>query len=137
MVRTLHDLMKLTAVCLCYVGFPLFSDLMVVQWHKIRFLPSHMELFLEKSKNNQYWKGRWVLIARVGGAYCPVSLVEKLLRVDRYEFHGPGGLIRSTTISPSQQTICATQPAYSTVLGCFKDAARGLGLDPATFGTHS
>jgi hypothetical protein len=64
---SLHDWMRLTAVCLSYIDFLRFSDLMVIQWHEIRFLPSHMELFLEKSKTDQYQEGRWVLIARVGG----------------------------------------------------------------------
>jgi hypothetical protein len=47
--RHFHELMKLTAVTLCYVGFLRFSDLMVIQWQEVRFLPTHMELFLEKS----------------------------------------------------------------------------------------
>jgi hypothetical protein len=76
----LHSVMKLAAVCLCYSGFFRFSDLMIIQWQKIRFLPSHMEFLLEKGKTDQYRAGRWVLIARVGGLYCPVGLVEFLLK---------------------------------------------------------
>jgi hypothetical protein len=134
---TLHELMKLTAVTLCYVGFLRFSDLMVIQWQEIRFLPTHMELFLEKSKTDQYREGRWVLIARVGGLFCPVKLVEDLLREGQYAAFGPGGLIRSTSISPSKQTLRDSQPSYTTVLHWFKDAASRLGLDPAAYGTHS
>jgi integrase len=129
--------MKLSAVVLCYVGFLRFSDLIIVQWHEIRFLPSHMELFLEKSKTDQYRVGRWVFIARVGGVYCHVSLIEHLLRRGKYETLGPGPLIRSTTIFRSQQLLRASQPCYSTVLSWFKEAALRLGLDPAVFGTHS
>ncbi|GAQ89379.1 hypothetical protein KFL_005150120 [Klebsormidium nitens] len=112
------------------------KHLMTVRWHEIRFLPPHMELFLEKSKTDQYRVGRWVLIARVGGPYCPVGLTEYLLELGQYSQFGPGGLIRTVTIS-SQQYLRATQPAYTTVNSWFKDAASRLGLDPALYRTHS
>jgi hypothetical protein len=129
----LHTVMKLSAVCLCYAGFLRFSDLMSVQWHKIRFLPSHMELFLEKSKTDQYRAGRWVLISRVGGLYCPVQLVEFPLAFGQYASLGPGPLVRSTTISFSQQSLRKEQPAYTTVNAWFKEGVRLLGLDPALY----
>jgi hypothetical protein len=133
----LHSVMKLAAVSLCYTGFLRYSDLMVIQWHEIRFLPSHMEIFLEKGKTDQYRSGRWVLIARVGGLYCPVALTEFLLEIGQYKSLGPGPLIRSTTVSSSQQYLRRQQPVYSTVLSWFKDGVSSLGLDPSLYGTHS
>jgi hypothetical protein len=133
----LHSVIELTAVSLCYTGFLRFSDLMTIQWHEIRFLPSHMEIFLEKGKTDQYRSGRWVLIARVGGLHCPVALVEFLLELGPYRSLGPGPLIRSTTISSSQQSLRKEQPVYSTVNSWFKDGARALRLDPALYETHS
>jgi hypothetical protein len=62
----LHQLMKLVAITLCFVGFLRYSDLMVIRSEELLFFPLHMELFIEKSKTNQYREGRWVLIARVG-----------------------------------------------------------------------
>jgi hypothetical protein len=100
--HTLHDLMKLAAIKLCYTGFLRFSDLMIVQWHEIRFLPTHMELFLKHTKTDQYRERRWVLISRVGGPFCPVGLVEYLLEKGRYASFGPGPLIRrSVAVSSS------------------------------------
>lgn len=133
----LHTLMKLTAVILCYVAFLRCSDLLAIQWQEIRFLPTHMELFLEKSKTDQYREGRWVLVSRVGGPFCPVLLTERLLSDGQFDGSGPGGLIRCVTISSSRQYIRAQQPSYSTVLAWFKDAARVLGLNPDDYGTHS
>jgi hypothetical protein len=135
--HSLHDLMKLVSVTLCYVALLSFFDLMVIQWHEIRFLPSHMEIFLEKTKTDQYRVGRWVLIARVGGVFCPVCLVEDLLVKGEYAAHGPGPLIRSIAISSSRQTLRASQPCYSTVLSWFKSSAQLLELEPSAFGTHS
>lgn len=134
---SLHSIMKLTSVALCFAGFLRFSDLMTVQWDEIRFQPSHMELFLEKSKTDQYRIGRWVLIARVSGPYCPVGLTEHLLRVGQYGLPGPGGLIRNVTVLPSRQYVRRDQPSYTTVLAWFKEGVQRLGLDPTRFGTHS
>jgi integrase len=133
----LQSVMKLTAVTLCYAGFLRFSDLMMIQWQEIRFLSSHMEIFLEKGKTDQYRSGRWVLIARVGGLYCAVALVEFLLELGLYKSLGPGPLILSTTISPSRQSLRKEQPSYTTVNGWFKEGVRSLGLDPSLYGTHS
>jgi hypothetical protein len=100
------------------------------------FFPTHMELFLKKSKTDQYREGRWVLIFRVGGQYCLVALVELLLKVGRYAKLGPGSLIRNTTVTPKKQNICSEVPSNNTVLGWYKDAARALGLDPDAYRTR-
>lgn len=51
----LHQLMKLTAVTLCYVLFLRIDDLVAIQWQSIKFVAqSHMELFLPDSKTDQY-----------------------------------------------------------------------------------
>jgi integrase len=130
---TLHDMMRLAAIVLCYVGFLRFFDLMTVQWQEILFFPTHMELFLEKTKTDQYRKGRWVLISRVGGRFCPVALIERLLRAGRYAQLGAGPLI----LNVSQQQVRPRQPLYTTVLSYFKAGAELIGLNPAEYGTHS
>ncbi|GAQ83018.1 Sec14p-like phosphatidylinositol transfer family protein [Klebsormidium nitens] len=129
--------MKLLSVLLCYAGFLRFSDVILVQWHEIRFLPTHMELFLEKSKTDHYRVGRWVLIARVGGPFCPVTFTEYVLFLGQYDRLDPSGLIRCVTISRARQYIRSEQPCYSIVLSWFKDAARVLGPNPDEYGTHS
>lgn len=87
---TLHDMMRLAAIVLCYVGFLRFSDLTTVQWQEILFFPTHMELFLEKTKTDQYREGRWVLISRVGGRFCPFAPIERLLRSNATHSWGQG-----------------------------------------------
>jgi hypothetical protein len=97
-----------------------------------------MEVFVEKSKTDQYRVGTWSLVARVGGDFCPVALIERLISVGQYaRLERSGRLLRSVVISPSGQYIKATQPVYTTVLGWFKQAAALCGLDPQTYGTHS
>ncbi|GAQ91382.1 DNA Adenine methyltransferase [Klebsormidium nitens] len=78
----LHQLMKLTAITLCYTSFLRNDDLVAISWQSIRFVAqSHMELFIPDSKTDQYHKGETIYIARFGGPFCPVTLVQRLLDV--------------------------------------------------------
>jgi hypothetical protein len=130
--------MMTTAVILCFAAFLRCDELLSLQWEQIRFVgQTHMELFIEHQKTDQYRAGTWKIVARVGGPCCPVALVERLLDEGRYVFLDPGALIRSSVISSSRQYIKRDQPCYDTVLGWFKDAALALGLDPKRYGTHS
>jgi hypothetical protein len=105
---------------------------MTVQRQEILFFPTHMELFLEKTKTDQYREGRWVLISWVGVRFCRVALIERLLRTGRHTQLGAGPLIRNV----SQQQVHFRQPSYTTVLSYFKAGAELLGLNPAEYGTH-
>jgi hypothetical protein len=134
----LHQLMKLSALTLCYVAFLRFDDLIAIQWQSIKFVAqSHMELIIPDSKTDQYHRGDTVFVARLGGPFCPVSPVRRLLEVGQYRLHGNGPLIRSTILCPPEQRIKSSAPCYSTVNSWFKDAASVLGLDPQLYGTHS
>jgi hypothetical protein len=134
----LYQLTKLTAITLCYVSFLHFDDLISIQWQSIKFVAqSHMELIIPDSKTDQYRRGETVYVAHLGGPFCPVALVRRLLEVGQYRLYGNGPLIRSTLISPPVQRIRSSAPCYSTVNSWFKDAASTLGLDPQYYGTHS
>jgi hypothetical protein len=135
----LHQLMKLTAdFTLCYVSFFRFDDLVAVQWQSIKFVGEwHMELLIPDSKTDQYWLGKTVFVARLGGPFCLVSLVRRLLEAGQYRLHGNDPLTRSTVIWPPAQHIRSSAPCYSTVNAWFKEAASILGLDPKFYGTHS
>jgi hypothetical protein len=134
----IHQLMKLTALTLCYVSFFRFDDLVAIQWQSIKFVAqSHMELLNPDSKTDQYRQGQSVFVARLGGPFCPVSLLHRLLEAGQYRLYGNGPLIRSTIINPPAQRIKTSAPCYSTVNAWFKEAASILGLDPQFYGTHS
>jgi hypothetical protein len=128
--------MKATAITLCFAAFLRADNLLTLQLEDIRFVgQSHMELFLEHSKTNQYREGVWTLVARVGGPFCPVSLVERLIALGQYSGSGP--LIRSVVVTKDRQYAKAKAPVYSTLLQWFKEAALLLNLDPDLYGTHS
>jgi hypothetical protein len=127
--------MKATAITTCFAAFLCADNLLTLQWEDIRFVgKSHMGLFLERSKTDQYREGTWTLVARVGGPFCPVALVERLISLGQYS--GPGPLIRSVDVTRDRQYAKDKAPAYSTLLQWFKEAATLLGLDPDLYGTH-
>jgi hypothetical protein len=51
---TLADIMRLSTICLSFFAFLRYSVLVTIQWQEIQFLLTHIELFLEKSKTDQY-----------------------------------------------------------------------------------
>jgi hypothetical protein len=133
---SLHHLMKATVITTCFVAFLRADSLLTLQWEDVRFVgQSHMELFLERSKTDQYREGAWTLVARIGGPFCPVALVERLITLGQYA--GPGPLIRSVVVTRDRQYVKDKAPPYSTLLQWFKEAAIFLGLDPDLYGTHS
>ncbi|GAQ78089.1 hypothetical protein KFL_000070570 [Klebsormidium nitens] len=129
--------MKFSAIVICYTTFYRYDDLMALTWQNVKILPTHAELFIPDSKTDQYLRGDTTFIARLGGRYCPVALLERLLKVGQYPARGPGSLIRSTIVCPPTQRLKSNTPCYDTVLSWFKGAASLLGLDPSLYGTHS
>jgi hypothetical protein len=105
----------------CYVTFFRFDDLVAIPWQCIKFIgQSHMELFVPGSKTDQYHTGKTILVARLGGPFCPVALVQRILDVGQYGLYGHGPLIRSVLICPPLQRIKENSPCYDTVLSWCK-----------------
>jgi hypothetical protein len=66
----LHELMMATTIVLGFTTFFRYDSLRLIDWDTIRFVgQSHMEVFVEKSKTDQYRVGTWSLVARVGGDF--------------------------------------------------------------------
>jgi hypothetical protein len=127
--------MKATAITICFAAFLRADSLLTLQLEDIRFVgQSHMELFFEHNKIDQYREGAWTLVARIKGPFCPVALVERLIALGQHSGSGP--LIRFVVVTKDRQYAKKKAPAYSTLLQWFKDAIF-LGLDPDLYGTHS
>jgi hypothetical protein len=79
----LPDLMMVTVAAIMFAGFLRFDDATEISVHHdlLVLFPSHMEVFIPKSKSDQRMEGAWIVIAHTGGAACPVCLTERLLEV--------------------------------------------------------
>ena len=83
---SLDTRMMVTCAALCFAGLLRYSDLarVMVHYDLMRFYGDRVELYLFASKTDQHWRGAFVPIGRVGGKYCPVHLLEELLRAGNY-----------------------------------------------------
>ena len=70
------------SICACllaYAGFLRSEELLKIRRSDLVFENSHLAIFIESSKTDQYRDGAWVLIARTGTKLCPVGNLEKFL----------------------------------------------------------
>ncbi|KAK3086108.1 hypothetical protein FSP39_013698 [Pinctada imbricata] len=75
-----HDnLYNKRSICAClisYAGFLRVSELLNLRISDFEFFPTHMSIFIEKSKTDVYREGNWLVISRTGTKLCPVSNIE-------------------------------------------------------------
>lgn len=144
---SLSDLMYVTAFTVMYAAFLRFDDMCEVSVHSDMLViePDFMKIFLLRSKTDSYAVGKWVVVSRVPGPYCPVALVERLLVMGQYrrlpltESEDVGPLLRPCQFLPSSKTsvlkqvvgtlqhpILATK--YDTVLKQCKKMCKAVGI---------
>ena len=80
---SLADLRFLLMCALGFFGFFRIEELLTVQLKDISIKDTHLEIFLEKAKNDQHRDGNIVYISRLESKYCPVALVEKFLKASK------------------------------------------------------
>ncbi|PNW86596.1 hypothetical protein CHLRE_02g093150v5 [Chlamydomonas reinhardtii] len=78
--------MVVTCALLSFCAFLRYSDLRRVMVHHqlMQFSAACLTLRLFCGKTDKAAQGEEVTVGRIGGAYCPVTRVEELLRVGRY-----------------------------------------------------
>ena len=77
---SLGDLQLAALFSLGFFGFLRWDDLHRLTVDSVHFAESHVAIFLEKRKNDQFREGSWVFVARCCTPPCPVGIVEKFLR---------------------------------------------------------
>lgn len=75
----LAELQLATLIALGFFGFLRWDDLNNLTVDSIHFEESHIALFLEKRKNDQFREGSWVFISSSDEKPCPVEVVEKFI----------------------------------------------------------
>ena len=83
----LKNMMAVAGFALAFCGFLRFDELAEVDMHHelMVFLPTHVRLFIRRSKTDQHMSGTWVFIARLPSSeFCPVALLEQVLQLGQY-----------------------------------------------------
>ena len=79
--NSIADLRFLIICSLGFFGFFRIEELLQVQLKDLTIKPTHLEIFLEKAKNDQHRDGNIIYISRINSEFCPVALVERFLRL--------------------------------------------------------
>ena len=85
---SLDNLQMLCLIVLGFFAFLRWDDLSQLRVSDIHLRIDHAAVFLEKSKNDQYMEGSWVLVVR-SRTFCPVSLIEKFLCMGGHKSDSP------------------------------------------------
>ena len=141
--ESVTDVRNTLIIVLAYFAFLRVDELRHVQKQHLTVSESHVEISIPRSKCDQLRQGNTVLIARLGGKYCPVQLLEVYLKLTE----------KSTKVNDIESTLLfrriqikKTIPtltdkdlpmSYSCIRDIIKRKATQLGLDEKLFGTHS
>ena len=132
---SLKDLQTLLIILVGFAGFLRWSDLSGIKIENIQILPSHMSIFLEKRKNDQFRKGQYVDIARFQKlSFCPVDVMERFLAHSHLE---RGLLLTKTRGSGTKLCFTQTPLPYHQARKQVLAMIAGIGLNPKKFGLHS
>ena len=77
-------LKKVRSVSSCltaYVGFLRFDELASILCCDMNILDSHLEIFLEKLKTDQFRDSHWIPISRTGKIICPIDALLSFIKV--------------------------------------------------------
>jgi hypothetical protein len=127
--------MHVTAIVVMYAGMLRFDDMTEVCVHVdlLKILPTHMEVFIPRSKTDQHWEGVWATLAAMPGSpVCPVALVTRLLATGNYRTvpatlgEDTGPLLRPVRAAANGKHVLArvigtaTDPIYATSYDTFR-----------------
>lgn len=123
------------AGCTWFLCFPTLVRAVWLTCLWLKVCATHMSIFLDRHKNDQFRQGSVVRVARLPSSSCPVKLLELFLERGEHQ--------------PSQSLFCLCQKlgagyklrqaalSYSRAREQFRQMISELGLDSNEFGLHS
>lgn len=132
---TLSDMQLAALFALGFFGFLRWDDLSSLRVKDLLFADSHVAIFLEKRKNDQFREGSWVFVARCSTSPCPVSVVEKFIEMGK---HSKEQKLFCKIQSCKKGQLLRNNPmTYSRANECIKEELKKQGLDGSQYGIHS
>ena len=137
---TLNDVRVMCFCILGYSGFLQYEECASLRVCDFLFETTHMKIFVEKSKTDQYRDGKWLFIARGDTELCPIKIVQEYfakcaitdLTSDQYLFRA---IAKGKGYEKLQNT---NKPlSYTRVREILLAGLKEIGVDTKLFGTHS
>ena len=138
---TLQNLRVFAMILLGFCGFLRYDELIHIRQGDVIFQGTHMKVFVEKSKCDQYREGRWVHIAASYKETCPVKNVklyfEKADMIDD-ECHDLFIFRGVTKTKHYEKLRVMNKPlSYTRVREIVLATLKSIGLNERLYGTHS
>ena len=146
LMGTPQSLGNVRTMCMCilgFTGFLRFDELSNITNGDIAVFDTHMTIFIQKAKTDQYREGRTVYICRSGSMLCPVDITTGYMRAGGItwgsEDMGDMFLFRGLSVSKNGEKLRkANKPlSYTRVREILLKELGALGLDSKRFGTQS
>jgi integrase len=140
--NSVSDIRNTTIIVIAYYALLRFDELCKVRCNDLEFFEEYVEISIKRSKADQLRQGDTVLIARLGGTYCPVRLLEKYAELSgRYAISDSLDVYLFRRCISKGRNIVLTDKDISLTYGCVRELVKNkavqIGLNPSQFSTHS
>ena len=123
-----------------YAGFLRFSELASLKRSDISFFPSHVKLYLGKSKTDVYREGREVAISKTGTITCPIDMLDRYLKLAGTSENSVDLIFRSVSFCKSTDSYKLRNSGQISNTGARDivfSALKAVDLDKVELGLHS
>ena len=135
---TLSNIRLATACLLAYAGFLRADELISLRPCDICIFQDKMTIRITHSKTDQLRHGDEVPIARTKNTTCPVTMLERYVRVAQIPMNSDDFLFRPLTRTKAGEKLRASgKLSYSTLRELFKRKLKELGYPAMDFGLLS
>jgi integrase len=134
----LTDVRNVALMGLAFYAFLRFDDVVRLKVHNIISHSTHVEIEIEKAKNDQLRQGNVVVVAKLA-RHCPVAVLHRYMQLANVQAAPNNFLFRRVVCAGGAKRLHHSfqSLSYSNVRDIVKAKAIFLGLDPSCYGTHS
>lgn len=138
---SLGDLRNCCMFVLSFAGFFRISECLNIRRCNISICDSYCEIYVEKSKTDVLRDGNTVVIARTGTSSCPVSLLERYLRLANIQPDSNEFIFRQIYFDKSSRSYGLKNIDKPISYSCIRDVLKrnltSLGFDQTKYSLHS
>ena len=131
--------LRLASICLlAFAAFLRIGEVQAIRCCDVKFTEEGMEIYIAKSKTDQYRQGNTVPIARTKNPTCPVMMLVKYFTTGEMAASSKQCLFRLITMTKLKQKLRGAGPlSYTRIRELVLAKLKSLGYDKTKFGLHS
>ena len=137
---SLQDLRTALIFVLGFSGLFRANELLDLKTTDISIKDRHLEIYVRKSKTDQYRGGNIVYIAKTNGQVCPHALLSRYYSLAGINAHTAQYIFRSLQSLQRPNDLSKQSDNHLSYTRCreiIKESLRAIGENPALYSTHS